>query len=171
MNPEPPEQMRNPSGSFHSAVGLIRSLWDLVAEERRRLFAGIALSTLRAALAVPAAMTLRRIPEAFSRGEGLDGILGVAALLALGISLLGTAAQRLIDTAVIQSMSRRRIRLIARILALPKSIHDGGERMRFHHLVIADIDSVQRALNVLASQIFPNGLLAAVLIGVLAIRS
>ncbi len=171
MNPEPPQQMRNPSGSSHSAVGLIRSLWDLVAEERGRLFAGIALSTLRAALAVPAAMTLRRIPEAFSRGEGLDGILGVAALLALGISLLGTAAQRLIDSAVIQSMSRRRIQLIARILALPKSVHDGGERMRFHHLVTADIDSVQRALTVLTSQIFPNGLLAAVLIGVLAIRA
>ena len=170
-NLQHPDKMKIPTGSAHSAVGLIRSLWELVAEERRRLFAGIALATLRAALAVPAAMSLRRIPEAFSRGEGLEGILGFAALLAAGISLLGTAAHRLIDTAVTHSMAQKRIRLIARILALPKSVHDGGERMRLHHLVIADIDSVQRALTVLASQIFPNGLLALVLVSVLALRS
>lgn len=171
MNPEYPDTMKIPPGYAHSLMDLILSLWDFVADKRHRLLAGIALATLRAALAVPAAMSLRRIPEAFSSGEGLEGILGFAALLAAGISLLGTVAHRLIDTAVTHSMAQKRIRLIARILALPKSVHDGGERMRLHHLVIADIDSVQRALTVLASQIFPNGLLALVLVSVLAIRS
>ncbi|MFZ9854352.1 MAG: ATP-binding cassette domain-containing protein [Limisphaerales bacterium] len=116
-------------------------------------------------------MILRRIPEAFSNGEGLQGVLGIAALLAIAISLLGTAAHRLIESAVIQSMARRQVHLIARILALPKSVHDGRERMRLHHLVITDVEVVQRAVTVLASQIFPNGLLAMVLVGVLAIRS
>jgi ABC-type bacteriocin/lantibiotic exporter with double-glycine peptidase domain len=89
----------------------------------------------------------------------------------LVIGALGAASHQLIDIAVRRSLGRFRIRLVDQILSLPKVVHDGSERMRLHTLVVTDIETVQRSLNSLATQILPNGLLAVVLITVLAVQS
>ncbi|MEN9732405.1 MAG: hypothetical protein RLZ45_400, partial [Verrucomicrobiota bacterium] len=157
--------------SLGSTGFLVRSLWSLVAEDRKKLLGGLALATVRVGIAVPVALMLKQVLESFSRGNMTGEIILIPLGLMLVIGAFGAASHQLIDTAVRRSLGRFRIRLVDQILSLPKVVHDGSERMRLHTLVVTDIETVQRSLNSLATQIVPNGLLAVVLITVLAVQS
>lgn len=159
------------SASPETLGSLGLSLWGLFNGERRRLLLSLTLASVRAALAIPVAALVRGVMDEFGRGSIHRGSILPPLGLILIISILGAVAHHTANVAVRRSIGRLRERLIGRILELPKNVHDGRERMRFHDLVVTDTESVRQVLTGVVTQIVPNGLLALVLIVILAFRS
>ncbi len=151
-----------------------RSLLRLLTPERTRLGLGIAISILQCGTALPMIWVVRRI---FDRSSASAATLSlpVAGLCVVALALLtaglGIVGQLLIQQGVKASVARFRKALLEHIYALPKASHDARERSRLHDLAVHDTERIEGLLLACTGQIVPNGAVAAILAGALALRS
>ncbi len=150
-----------------------RALAGLLDGHWRRLVAGLSVSVLQAATALPVAWLIRRVFDTAGRGSSEPGLPVVAGLLSLTVltGVLGAVGQLWVDQAIKRAMAAYRARLLSRIVGLPKAVHDAHERARFHDLVVHDTERTEILLGAVAGQMVPNGVVAMLLAVVLAIRS
>ncbi len=151
-----------------------RDLAGILHPARTRLALGISISILQCATALPVVWLVRQV---FDRAQppGDDLTQPIAVGLLAGLSLLtaalGSFGQLLIHQSIATAVARFRLRLFDRFYSLSKASHDSQERTRLHDLAVHDTERVEWLLLSVTGQLLPNGVVAMVLVGVLAFRS
>jgi ATP-binding cassette subfamily B protein len=154
----------------------MRKTWDSFARlfqgSRRLVFASLGISILQSLLLVPIAFLVRRafdvsIPDGDTTGVILIGV-AILALFAASMGL-GLWTKRVALRATTEAITGLRIRLIEKILFLPRAYFDRSDLGTLHSTIVQDTDRLDLMTISLVSILMPVVVIAIALSATLVV--
>jgi ATP-binding cassette, subfamily B, bacterial len=154
----------------------MRETWGAFARlfdgSRRLVFASLGISIVQSLLLVPIAFLVRRafdvsIPDGDTSGVILIGV-AILALFAASMGL-GLLTKRLALRATTQAITGLRVRLIEKVLFLPRAYFDQSDLGTLHATIVQDTDRLDLMTIALVSVLMPVVVIAIALCATLVV--